>query len=87
MKILNLSITTGIFPNSFKKAKITPCFKKGDKSDMSNYRPISVLPLLSKLLERHVADNLKSYLMNMICCMSSSPDSEPIIHVRLLLLP
>ena len=62
MKILNLSITTGIFPDSFKKAKITPCFKKGDKSDMSNYRPISVLPLLSKLLERHVADNLKSYL-------------------------
>ena len=62
MKILNLSITTGIFPDSFKKAKITPCFKKGDKSDMSNYRPISVLPLLSKLLERHVAENLKSYL-------------------------
>ena len=62
MKILNIRITTGLFPDSFKKAKITPCFKKGDKSDMSMYRPISVLPLLSKLLERHVADNLKSYL-------------------------
>ena len=62
MKILNLRITTGLFQDSFKKAKITPCFKKGDKSDMSMYRPISVLPLLSKLLERHVADNLKSYL-------------------------
>ena len=62
MKILSLSITNGIFPDSFKIAKITPCFKKGDKSDMFNYRPISVLPLLSKLLERHVAENLKSYL-------------------------
>ena len=61
-KILNLSITTGIFPDSFEKAKITPCYKKGDKSDMSNYRPISVLPLLSKLIEKHVAENLKSYL-------------------------
>ena len=61
-KILNLSIVTGICPDNFKKAKITPCFKKGDKSDMSNYRPISVLPLLSKLIEKHVAENLKSYL-------------------------
>ena len=61
-KILNLSIATGICPDNFKKAKITPCFKKGDKSDMSNYRPISVLPLLSKLIEKHVAENLKSYL-------------------------
>ena len=58
-KILNLSITRGIFPDSFKKDKITPC-EKGDKSDMSNYRPISVLPLLSKLIEKHVDENLKS---------------------------
>ena len=61
MKIINLSITTGLFPNIFKKAKVTPCFKKGDKSEMSNYRPISVLPLLSKI-EKHEAENLKSYL-------------------------
>ena len=62
MKIINLSITTAIFPDTFKKAKVTPCFKKGDNSDMSNYRPISVLPLLSKIIEKHVAENLKSYL-------------------------
>ena len=61
-KILNLSISTGIFPDSFKKAKVTPCFKKGDKSDKSNYRPISVLSLLSKIIEKHVAEYLKSYL-------------------------
>ena len=61
-KILNLSITTGIFPDTFKKAKVTPCFKKGDKSDKTNYRPISILPILSKILERHVSDHLKLYL-------------------------
>ena len=61
-KIFNLSISTGIFPESFKKAKVTPCFKKGDKSDRSNYRPISVLSLLSKIIEKHVAEQLKSYL-------------------------
>ena len=43
-----------------KKANITP-FKKGTKV-MSNYRSISVLPLLSKVIERYVAENLKSYL-------------------------
>ena len=61
-KILNLSIITGIFPESFKKAKVTPCFKKGDKSEKANYRPISILPILSKIIERHVSDHLKLYL-------------------------
>ena len=61
-KILNLSISTGVFPDSFKKAKVTPSFKKGDKSDKSNYRPISVLSLLSKIIEKHFAEHLKSYL-------------------------
>ena len=61
-KIFNLSISSKIFPDNFKKAKITPCFKKGDKSDKSNYRPISVLSLLSKVIERHVASHLKTYL-------------------------
>ena len=61
-KIFNLSISTGIFPENFKKAKVIPGFKKGEKSDKSNYRPISVLSLLSKIIEKHVAQQLKSYL-------------------------
>ena len=42
----------GIFPESLKIAKVTPVFKSGDNSLLGNYRPISVLPVLSKVLER-----------------------------------
>ena len=51
---MNLSITTGIFPNSWKMAKVTPIFKEDAKTDPNNYRPISVLPVVSKLIERIV---------------------------------
>ncbi|KAL4238884.1 hypothetical protein ACF0H5_003591 [Mactra antiquata] len=61
-KIMNLSVTKNIFPNHFKIAKVTPIHKKGATSDKSNYRPISILPVLSKIIERHVAYHIKSYL-------------------------
>ena len=61
-KILNLSIATQIFPKQFKLAKISPIHKKGSTSDKQNYRPISILPILSKIIERHAADHLKLYL-------------------------
>ena len=49
---INLSIEeTGIFPSSLKLAKITPIFKKDDPPDKSNYRPVSILPLLKKVHE------------------------------------
>ena len=50
--IFNQSMLEGIFPDELKKAKVTPVFKSGDKRDFTNYRPISVLPVFSKLLER-----------------------------------
>ena len=50
--IINLSITTGKFPNAWKIAKITLIFKEDAKTDPNNYRPISVLPIGSKLIER-----------------------------------
>ena len=47
-QIINLSITTSTFPDPCKIAKLWPLFKKGSKTDRKNYRPISLLPLLSK---------------------------------------
>ena len=50
--IVNLSLTSGLVPSNMKIAKVIPIFKKGDKCDVSNYRPISLLTTISKILER-----------------------------------
>ena len=52
--IYNLCIDKNTFPKQFKHAKVIPLFKSGDKSDPSNYRPISILSILSKPLENHL---------------------------------
>ena len=46
---INRSIETDCFPDSLKEANITPIFKKDDPLDKSNYRPVSILPLISKV--------------------------------------
>ena len=61
MNIFNLSLSTGIFPNRLKVAKVTPIFKKGEKSSISNYRPLSVLPCFSKILEQIMYNKLYVY--------------------------
>ena len=60
--IFNFSIYTGIFPDSWKTARVAPIFKNGERDDRSNYRPISVLPVLSRLFERLVYDQLYNHL-------------------------
>ena len=60
--ICNQSIVKSVFPKKWKEGKVTPLHKNGTKDDTNNYRPISVLPLVSKLLEKHVHDSLMAYL-------------------------
>lgn len=60
--IINTSIVTGIFPSSWKHAIVVPLFKSGDTNDLNNYRPISLLPILSKILEKVVAGQLTQFL-------------------------
>ena len=59
--IINQSIFTGIFPEKLKIAKVLPLFKKGDCHQFDNYRPISLLPSISKVIERIVYDQLYEY--------------------------
>ena len=61
--IINLSIRSGIFPDDWKIARVSPVFKEDVKSDPNNYRPISVLPIVSKLIERIVFNQLYSFLV------------------------
>ena len=53
-QIFNLRISKAEFPSPFKLARVVPIHKKGPKLDYTHYRPISVLPITSLILERHV---------------------------------
>ena len=60
--LFNTSIETSQFPDSWKVARITPIFKDGDRTEKSNYLPISVLPVISKLFEKLVFNQLYQYM-------------------------
>ena len=62
--LINMSISTGLVPTEWKIAKITPVHKGGATDDNNNYRPISVLSSLSKILEKAVHKQLSDYLEN-----------------------
>ena len=62
--VFNLSLHAGLLPDDFKFARVTSVFKKkGDPCDPSNYRPISVISHVSKILEKSVKTQLMSYLL------------------------
>ena len=62
--IINQTLTTGIFPDKLKIAKVVPIFKKDSNKEFQNYRPISVLPVISKIFESVIHDQLNEYFIN-----------------------
>ena len=60
--IFNQLISQGIFPDDWKCTRVTPLFKLGDRNDVNNYRPISVISVVAKVFERIVYDQLYAYL-------------------------
>lgn len=61
---INLSVLQGIFPSMWKTAIVCPTFKSGDPQDISNYSLISILPVISKVAEKWVSEQLVSFLNN-----------------------
>ena len=61
LKIINISISIGIFPECLN-VKVIPVHKSGPYNDPANYRPISILPILSKIIESYVTKHLFAYL-------------------------
>ena len=60
--ILNLHIKNNIFPENAKTANITPIYKKGSRMTKSNYRPISILNVFSKIFERYIQQKIEPYI-------------------------
>ena len=61
-KLFNMSLMTGCIPTQWKKSMVVPIPKNSNTSSPTNYRPISLLPIVSKLLERHVYSVILSHL-------------------------
>ena len=61
--ICNQSLATGVFPNKMKIAKVIPIYKSGEKHILSNYRPISLLPQFSKILEKIFYSRLYDFII------------------------
>jgi hypothetical protein len=62
--IINLSLSTGYFPDQLKIAKVKPLYKKGLDTDVGNYRPISLISVSSKIIEKIMHKRLLSFLNN-----------------------
>jgi hypothetical protein len=62
--LFNLSLLSGTVPDEWKWANVVPIFKKGAKNDVTNYRPISLLPVIGKILEKCIHDQIYSVLVN-----------------------
>ena len=60
--LINVCLKQGRFPDCLKVARITPIFKGGNKNDLGNYRPISVLPVISRVLEKCINTRIYDHL-------------------------
>ena len=67
--IFYCSINTGIFPNEWKCSKVIPLFKHGERGDLNHYRLILIIPVVAKVFERIILDQIYAFLTdsNLLC--------------------
>ena len=80
--VINLSLSTGVFPADWKCARVIPLFKSGARDDLGIYQPISILPVVSKLLEGIVHSCIGTWLLIYVLSRSQSDswDTENLDH-------
>ena len=61
--LFNISLSTAVFPTIWKKAVVLPLFKKGDRHEVSNYRPVSLISCVGKVFERVVYKYMYNFIM------------------------
>ena len=65
-KIFNISLRSGVFPSDWKKASVCPVLKKDSPALLQNYRPISLIRIVGKVMERCVFKHINHYLLNVL---------------------
>jgi len=80
--IFNLSLLSVCVPDKLKIPKVIPLFKKGDRSQPSNYRPISLLSIFDKLLEKLMFNRLISYLERNNILQGGPKKTGPFLEVH-----
>ena len=78
-RLFNISMSLGIFPDEWKIARVAPIYKDGSEDENSNYRPISVLPVISRLFEKLVYDQFYGFL-NVNKLLFSQQSSFRLLH-------
>ena len=78
---------TGTFPSILKQARVIPMFKSGHKEDPGNYRPISILPTLSKIIEKHVAKQCLVYLEQFNLLHLYIESNQAFVNIILVIQP
>ena len=77
----NLSVKLSVFLEEYKIAKLKPLFQKGSKTDSKTYRPISFLPVVSKVIEKSMHYQLEDYLKKMAYSTSISQVLEHVFQL------
>ena len=81
--LFNNSVISECFPNEWKKANVIPVHKKGDKQIINNYRPVSLLPICSKIFEKIICNSLFKYLEDnklLNCNQSGFQSGDSCVH-------
>ena len=79
--IFQNSMAAGTFATQWKRANIVPIHKKNDKQIVSNYRPVSLLPIYSKIFEKLFSTNFPNFLRTIICYLNINQVFARVIHV------
>ena len=84
--IINLSIRCGYFPDRWKISKVLALYKEDIKSDPNNYRPISILPVVSKIIKKVIFKQLYEYLTHNNLLAGSQHGFRPMHSILTALL-
>ena len=75
--VFKQALTTGVLPSEWKKDNIVPCYKKGDKQNVTNYRPVSLLPICRKLFEILIFNEMFSFFLANNLLAPNQSDFKP----------